>query len=85
MIGYPKRVATKKDFENLLSMPEFADRAKKDLEKLRDYDDAKAIRVVSGSEETEDLITEEIDNPMPIWKQKGFSSKEEIQEMLNGK
>lgn len=83
MRGYPKYVATKQDFINLLSMPQYREQAVSDLVAIRQMDDDKAMRVVSGSEETEDLVTEEIDNPMPLWEQKGFDSREEINELVN--
>jgi hypothetical protein len=84
MKGYPKTIATKQDYLNLLPVPEFRDRAEADLVTIYNADDAYAMRVVSGSEETGDLVTEQIENPMPLWKAKGFTSREEILEVLNG-
>ena len=78
MRGYPSFIATKQDFENLLAMPQFRAQALRGLQQIHDTKDDKATRVVSGSEETKDLITEEISNPAPLWKQKGFKDKEEI-------
>jgi len=78
MKGFPKNIATKRDLENLLAMPEYKEEAMKYLQRLSAIEDRKAVRVISGSEETKDLITEEIDNPMPVWKQKGFKSREDI-------
>jgi len=75
MRGYPKHIANKQDFDNLLDMPEYETQALADLKRLQVIDDAKVIRVVSGSEEDKNLVTEEIDNPNPVWKQKGFATK----------
>ncbi len=77
MRGYPKHINCKQDFLNLLEMPEHRERALKDLQKRQALDDSKVVRVVSGSEEEKNLVTEIIDNPMPVWKQKGFESRAE--------
>jgi hypothetical protein len=82
MHGYPEIVATKQDFINLLSMPEYRSRAKKDLEKLSKINDSIVTQVVSGSEETKDLIQKQIKNPKPIWKMKGFPSREDVDDLL---
>jgi len=82
MKGYPKYIATKQDFENLLAVLQCRERALKDLRAIYEAKDEKATRVVSGSEETGDLVIEEIDNPMPLWKQKGFKSREEVIEII---
>jgi len=82
MKGYPKRINTKQDFLNLLENETFRDQAIADLEKIYNADDDTVIRVVSGSEETDDLVTEEISNPMPLWKQKGFKGREEVKELI---
>lgn len=85
MKGYPKHIATKQDFDNLLAMPEHKAKALKDMKKLQAVDDAKVIRVVSGSEEDKNLITEEIDNPNPAWKQKGFKDKKALDDLIIAK
>jgi len=85
MRGYPKHMATKQDFDNLLAMPEYEKQALADLKRLQGIDDAKVIRVVSGSVETDDLITEEIDNPNPVWKQKGFVTKKAVDDLVTAK
>jgi len=82
MRGYPKHIATKQDFENLLSIKEFKAQALKDLERLSGIKDDRVKRVISGSEETKDLVTEEIDNPMPLWKSKGFKNRNEIAALI---
>jgi len=78
MRGYPKHINCKQDLLNLLEMPEFKERAKADLEALQTIDSAKVLRVVSGSEEEKNLVTEEIDNPNPRWKQLGFKTVKEV-------
>ena len=85
MRGYPKHVATKTDFDNLLAMPEFKNQALADLKRLQAVDDAKVIRVISGSEEDKNLVSEEIDNPNPIWKQQGFATKKELDDLITAK
>jgi len=75
MRGYPKGPLTKRDYENLLSMPEYAKQAKEDLAALAAIDDSKAT-VERGTEESPKLV--EIDNPMPIWKRLGFKDKKEL-------
>lgn len=75
MRGYPKRIATKQDLDNLLAMQAHAAKAKADLTRLAAINDAKCVQVVSGSEETKDLVTKQIDNPNPAWKRIGYASK----------
>lgn len=89
MKGYPKGPLSKVDLENLLSMPEHADQAKKDLAKLAAIDDRK-IRIYE-SQTTQDgkpivdakgspveAKYTEIDNPNPAWKRAGFKTKTEL-------
>ena len=82
MRGYPKHVATVQDFKNLLSMPKFKARALADLQAIYDANDAKALRVVGGSELAGDLVTAEIDNPMPAWKRKAFGSRDAVKKLM---
>ena len=85
MRSYPKYIATKTDFDNLFAMPEYKDQALVDLKLLQAVDDSKVIRVVSGSEEDDNLVTEEIDNPNPVWKQKGFATKKAVDDLVTAK
>ena len=78
MRGYPDGPLTKRDYENLLTMPEYEKRAKADLAKLAAIDDSK-ITVDQGTEKSPKLI--EIDNPMPIWKRAGFKDRDELLKM----
>ena len=82
MKKYPRHIATEKDFENLLGTPKYKDRALNDLKALEQLKDDKATRVISGSEETKDLVTEQIDNPKPRWKSKGFINKDALQGLI---
>ena len=75
MRGYPDGPLTKRDYENLLSMPEYAKQAKEDLAGLAAIDDAKAT-VEQGTEDSPNPV--EIDNPMPMWKRAGFKDKDEL-------
>jgi hypothetical protein len=72
MRGYPKGPLTKRDYENLLAMPEHAEKAKADLSRLAAVDDSK-ITIDEGTPEAPML--KEIDNPMQAWKRAGFEDK----------
>jgi hypothetical protein len=77
MKGYPKFIATKQDYENLLTMPEFAKQAAADLEALAKRDMTtvtRAIRLVDPAKPDGEWVTEEIVNPNPEWKRKGFET-----------
>jgi hypothetical protein len=78
MRGYPRGLLTKQDYENLLSMPEHADRAATDLAALAKLDDSK-ITIDQGTAEKPKLV--EIANPMPTWKRAGFTTKAELVSM----
>ena len=75
MRGYPKGPLTKRDYENLLSMPEHEKQAKEDLARLAAIDDTK-VTTDQGTEKSPKLV--EIDNPMPAWKRAGFVDKTEL-------
>ena len=78
MRGYPNGPLTKRDYENLLAMPEYAEKAKADLARLAETDDSK-ITVDQGTEKSPNLV--EIDNPMPAWKRAGFTDRDELPKM----
>ena len=82
MKGYPKYINCKQDFINLLADAEHQVQALEDLKVIRDMDDDKALRTISINEETGEAVTEEIDNPMPLWKVKGFSSRQEVADLI---
>ena len=87
MRGYPKHINTKVDFENLLTMPEFKDRALKDLKAIRDLADDKVKEVVSMEADAksgeEKAVTKEIDNPLPAYKLKGFKDRQEVTALIS--
>lgn len=78
MRGYPKGQLSKRDFENLLAMPEYTKAAKADLVKLAAVDDDK-ISVSRGDENAPTII--EIANPLPTWKRRGFKDRKELSDL----
>jgi hypothetical protein len=82
MKGYPKSSSglTKQDYENLLSMPEHAEKAKADLDRLTKIDDAKAAQEIGTEEKPQQ---KQIDNPLPAWKRMGFASKAALASMTS--
>jgi hypothetical protein len=75
MQGFPKHIATKQDFENLLNDKEFKEEALIKLQELQDFDDrtaTKAVKQETPDDPMSDWITEEIENPSPIHRQYGF-------------
>ena len=82
MRGYPKHIGNKRDFLNLLAMPEHKETALKDLKKVKDLKDDTVVRVISGSEEDGNLVTEVIANPNPKWKQLGFKDKKDVDDLV---
>ena len=87
MRGYPKTIGCKQDLINL--QKEYPKEVAAHLQLLITEAKTKATRVISGSEESGDLMTEEIDNPSPAWKRLGFESVDDVQKMIaevqNGK
>jgi len=85
MNGYPKRVATRQDCINLLADDEFKDYVLADLKAIYNMNDAKAIRataLIDPDDPESGYNTEIIDNPMPMWKQKGFASRQEVADLI---
>lgn len=62
MKGYPKHIATKQDFINLLQMPEYRQQALEDLLIIAYYADEQ--------------------NPNPLYKQKGFKTRQEAMDLI---
>ena len=81
MKGYPKVIATKADFENLLAEPEFRVRAVADLTAVADLDDDTMERVVNFALDEAgkmiNIIKETVPAPLPRWKRLGFASRQE--------
>ncbi|MBC8402500.1 MAG: hypothetical protein H8E14_13505 [Candidatus Marinimicrobia bacterium] len=85
MQGYPKRVATKQDFINLLEMPEHKSQALADLQAIVDVDDDQvlvATTLIDENDPVQGWNTELQDNPNPVWKQKGFAKRQEIVDLI---
>ena len=82
MKGFPKNIATKQDFINLLAMPEYREMAEKELRVLQGMSDDTVEKVVSSKTDAKgnmtDVVTETIPNSSPMYKRMGFESKEEI-------
>ncbi len=85
MKGYPKRIATKQDFINMLGEKEFKSWTIDDLKAIYNLDDAKVTRattLIDPADPEKGYNTEIIDNPMPVWKQKGFASRQEVADLI---
>ena len=85
MKGYPKTIATKQDFLNLLGEKEFRAQAISDLKAIYNLNDSKAIRattLIDPDDPEKGYNTEIIDNPMPMWKQKGFASRQDVADLI---
>ncbi len=70
-------IATKQDFINLLNMSEYKARTLIDLQTLYNFNDD----IVRRSIDEDSYI--EIPNPNPIYKQKGFATRQEIIDLIN--
>jgi len=85
MKGYPRVIATKADFENLLAEPEFRVRALADLKAVVDLDDDTMEKVVSYDQDETgkmtNIKTETIPALMPKWRRMGFKSREAARDL----
>lgn len=85
MKGYPKHIATKQDFLNLLAMPEYKTQALTDLKRivlLNNITVRKATTPIDPNDHTKGYNTEEVENPLPLWKQKGFTNRQEAADII---
>ena len=85
MKGFPKHIATVQDFKNLLADDGFKEQALSVLNDIYNLDDSKAARattLIDPEDPKSDWNTEVIDNPMPAWKQKGFSSRQAVADLI---
>ena len=85
MRGYPKHINCVQDFNNLLADKALKARTLAELQEIYNKDDSKTLRattLIDPEDPKSDWNTEEIDNPMPIWKQKGFESREAVAELI---
>ena len=65
----------KQDYENLLADETFKEAAMEQLQSLQDFDDRTATRAtkpLNPDDPNSEFETEEIENPNPLHKQKGF-------------
>ena len=85
MRGYPKNIATKQDYINLLNTKEFKEKAVQDLKKICNYEEEKTFKVteftVSPSNEKKYRV-ELITNPKPPWKTKGFYNIQDVENII---
>lgn len=72
MRGFPKTIGCKRDLDNLEK--DFPEDVARELARVKAQDEATATvkRVVSGSEETKNLVTQDIPNPAPVCKRLGY-------------
>jgi hypothetical protein len=90
MRGYPKNIATKQDFINLMAIPEYREQALADLKALADVQDDTMEVVKSfdtdekGQMVKESVVTEKMPAPMPAWKRMGFKSRDEVTAITKG-
>jgi hypothetical protein len=80
MKGFPNHIATRQDYENLLSMDEFKEETLNKLKELAGFDDRKVTRAtkpLNPDDPMSEWETELIDNPYPLHAQKGFIDMEE--------
>ena len=78
MRGFPKTIGCKQDLINLEK--DFPFETKQELARIEAHDKNHATVkvVISGSEETKDLVTEDIPNPALISKRLGFKDVAEV-------
>ena len=75
MQGFPNHIATREDYENLLSMEEYKEEALVKLKELAAFDDRQVTRATKQKDPKNpmsDWETELIDNPYPLHAQRGF-------------
>jgi hypothetical protein len=85
MRGFPRHIATVQDFRNLLANDGFKEQALSVLNDIYNLDDSKATRattLIDPEDPKSDWNTEVIDNPMPLWKQKGFGSRQAVADLI---
>ena len=83
MRGFPRTIKTKQDWINCLKDEGLKKKALERLQGIYETQDDYVVQTVSGSEETKDLITKKIENPMPLYKQKGFKTRQELKDLMD--
>ena len=85
MKEFPKNIKTIQDFKNLLSMPEHKQKAIKKLQEIFDIKDDKVLKATTlkdMNDESKGHNTVQINNPLPLHKQKGFESKQDVADLI---
>lgn len=80
MKGFPKSIGCKQDLINLQT--DYPEEVLAKLKQIASEAENTASRVVSGSEETGDLVMEILSNPYPLWQRLGFDSLSEVTAMI---
>jgi hypothetical protein len=83
MMGFPKTIGCKQDILNLEK--DFPKETMAVLERIEAFDKANStiIKVVSGSEETKNLVTQTIANPALLSKKLGFKDVKEVTDKIS--
>jgi len=87
MKGYPNHFNTKQDYLNILELPEYRSRCLEELRRIRDLKDDRILKATTTTQIDpenfeSDWKMEEIKNPNPVWKQKGFASRQEVRNLI---
>ncbi len=86
MKGYPKYFATVEDYKNIVrDFPEWKKRVETELKALKNIKDTKVLKATTLIDPSKPELgwkTQEIDNPYPRYKQKGFKTKRELEDMV---
>ena len=83
MKGFPRIIKTKQDWINCLEDEDLRKKALERLQGIYKTKDDYVVRVVSGSEETKDLVTKRVKNPMPLYRQRGFETRQELKDLMD--
>lgn len=88
MKGYPRCFARKEDYENILrDFPEWAEPVKNELKTIKNLKDDKMsipIALIDPDDPNSEWKTEEILNPHPVFKRKGFKDRKELNDLITG-
>jgi hypothetical protein len=86
MRGYPKYFATKQDYLNVLEIPAYRERCLAELRAILDLKDDSLLVATTPTDPDDpssEWNTETISNPNPLWKQKGFSARNEVRRLVD--
>jgi len=85
MKGYPKYFGIKQDYLNILEFPEFREQCLLDLKSVLDTKDDTmlvATTLIDPNDPNSEWNTKTVTNPNPLWKQKGFGSRTEVDNLI---